>query len=108
MYTMVNRHPIAGRGVPVAYLITADLSLIPLVRWFYSLASIGLIPQRITIDRGYAKDNALTIVWPECTIQHCVWQVQRGWMTNVKSNVVASVRRTVPQAKNTSAAVYMI
>ena len=99
MYTIVIRHPIVGRGIPVAYLITNDLSSTPLVGWFYSLASLGLTPQRITIDRDFAEDNALTMVWPGCTIQHCVWHVQRAWMINIKSKVIASVGRTTGQAK---------
>ncbi|KAG2213242.1 hypothetical protein INT45_011467 [Circinella minor] len=94
MYTMVIRHPIVGRGIPVAYLITNNLSSTPLVGWFYSLASLGLTPQRITIDHDFAEDNALTTVWPGCTTQHYVWHVQRAWMINIKSKVVASVGRT--------------
>ena len=87
LYTMVIRHPIAGRGVPVSYLLTDDKSSLPLLGWFRSLASLGLNPQRITIDHDYSEDNAISDVWPECTIQHCIWHVVRAWMKHIHLKV---------------------
>ena len=99
LYTMVIRDPVAGRGVPIAYLLTDDQSSTALSGWFRSLASIGLNPQCITIDRSLPEDNAIVEVWPSCTIQHCIWHVMRAWMTNVQSKITSSVGRTAAQAR---------
>ena len=99
LYTMVVRDPIAGRGVPITYLLTNDLSSKPLLGWFRSLATIGLNPQRFTIDNSLPEDNAIVQVWPGCSIQHCIWHVMRAWMQNVQAKVHGSVGRTPSQAK---------
>ena len=99
LYTMVVRDSVAGRGVPITYLFTNDLSSRPLLGWFQSLSSIGLNPQRFTIDRSLPEDNAILHVWPSCSIQHCIWHVMRAWMQNVQSKVHGSVGRTPAQAK---------
>ncbi|KAG2212839.1 hypothetical protein INT45_008669, partial [Circinella minor] len=85
LYTMVIRDTVAGRGVPITYLFTNDLSSRPLLGWFRSLSSIGLNPQRFTIDHSLPEDNAIIQVWPSCSIQHCIWHVMRAWMQNVQS-----------------------
>ncbi|KAG2216820.1 hypothetical protein INT45_013892 [Circinella minor] len=99
LYTMVIRDSVSGRGVPITYLFTNDLSSRPLLGWFHSLSSIGLNPQRFTIDRSLPEDNAIIQVWPSCSIQHCIWHVMRAWMQNVQSKVHGSIGRTPAQAK---------
>ncbi|KAG2214632.1 hypothetical protein INT45_003120 [Circinella minor] len=99
LYIMVICEPIAGRGVPINYLLTNDLSSKPLLGWFHSLAAIGLNPQRFTIDNSLPEDNAIAHVWPNCSIQHCIWHVMRAWMQNVQAKVHGSIGRTPSQAK---------
>ncbi|KAG2217105.1 hypothetical protein INT45_006671 [Circinella minor] len=99
LYTMVIRDPVAGRGVPITYLLTNDLSSKPLLGWFRSLATIGLNPQRFTIDNSLPEDNAIVQVWPSCSIQHCIWHVMRAWMQNVQAKIHGSIGRTPTQAK---------
>ena len=65
---MVIRDPIAGRGVPITYLLTNDLSSRPLLSWFNSLAAIGLNHQRFTIGNSLPEDYAIAQVWPNCSI----------------------------------------
>ncbi|KAG2216680.1 hypothetical protein INT45_007681 [Circinella minor] len=59
LYTIVIRDTVAGRGVLITYLFTNDLSSRPLLGWFRSLSSIGLNPQRFTINRSLPEDNAI-------------------------------------------------
>ncbi|KAG2214920.1 hypothetical protein INT45_008120 [Circinella minor] len=91
LYTMVICDPIAGRGVPINYLLINDLSSKPLLGWFHSLAAIGLNPQRFTIDNSLPEDNTIAHVWPNCSIQHCIWHVMRAWMQNVQAKVHGSI-----------------
>ena len=96
LYTMVIRHPVAARGVPVAYLFTNDQSSAPLLGWFRFLVSLGVYPQRITIDRDLAEDNAISQTWPNCTIQYCLWHVSRAWVSHVQSKITGGSVGRIP------------
>lgn len=93
LYTIVIRHPVAGRGVPVAYLITNDHSTRPLAAWFSSLKEQNVHPVRITIDCSLPEDNAIQAVWgDDTTVQFCTWHVMRAWQQNIRTKVTASHR----------------
>lgn len=96
LFTIVIRHAVADRGVPVAYMLTNDQSAATLTEWFRSLADMGAKPTRITIDRDMAALKAIDAVWGDsCTIQLCLWHVQRAWMSQLHTKAVERGRKRI-------------
>ncbi len=88
LYTLVIRHNISGKGVPVGYMLTNDHSRTPITRWLNGLKNVGMLPLRITIDCSIPEINSITGVFgPSTTIQLCLFHVSRAWNTNLKSKV---------------------
>ncbi len=88
LYTLLIRHQISGKGVPVSYMITNDHSRLPISRWLCGLKNLGMSPMRITIDCSIPEINAIGGVFgPSTTIQLCLFHVSRAWNTNLKSKV---------------------
>lgn len=63
LYTIIVRHPVADRGIPVAYLFTNDTSAYPVTKWLENIAGLGASPKIITIDYDLGEVKA---------IQNCV------------------------------------
>ncbi|KAI7850633.1 hypothetical protein BDC45DRAFT_572861 [Circinella umbellata] len=89
-YSIYERIYQAAQGKPI---VTALQEL--------SLATIGLNPQRFTINNSLPEDNAIVQVWPGCSIQHCIWHVMRAWMQNVQAKIHGSIGRTPKEEANT-------
>jgi transposase-like protein len=88
LYTLLIRHKISGKGVPISYMITNDHSRLPISRWLSGLKDIGMVPLRITVDCSIPEINAIGGVFvPSTTIQLCLFHVSRTWNTNLKSKV---------------------
>lgn len=49
LYTIIVRHELADRVIPVAYLFTNDRSAHPVTKWLQAMADINAAPKIITI-----------------------------------------------------------
>lgn len=86
MYTIVVRHPLTGTGCPVAYMFTEDHSMAPItVSLSFIKNKIGLLNiKKNTIDVSATEHAAISAVYPEATIQWCLFHVARAWMGKIK------------------------
>lgn len=89
LYTIIVRHELADRGIPVAYLFTNDRSADPVTKWLESIAAMDATPKIITIDCDLGEVKAIRAVWGDrCRIQYCTWHVQRAWMNQLVDKAV--------------------
>ncbi|CAO3644781.1 unnamed protein product [Mucor hiemalis] len=86
LYTIVIRHPISGTGCPVAYMFTKDHSMAA-VSVFLSFVKNDIgVPSldEITIDVSATEHAAITAIYPESTVQWCLFHVSRAWMGKIR------------------------
>lgn len=89
LYTIIVRHHLANRGIPVAYLFTNDKSAYPITKWIECIAGSGASPKIITIDCNLGEVKAIQTVWGDnCRIQYCTWHVQRAWINQLVDKAV--------------------
>lgn len=89
LYTIIVRHHLAHRGIPVAYLFTNDKSAYPVTKWLENISQLGASPKIITIDCDLGEVKAIQTVWGDsCRIQYCTWHVQRAWMNQLVDKAV--------------------
>ncbi|SAL97139.1 hypothetical protein, partial, partial [Absidia glauca] len=61
LYSWVVKHPITGRGYPVAYMITNSRGIGPLVQWLSFLRdNSGMAPRLMSVDCDDAERTAIT------------------------------------------------
>lgn len=81
LYTIVIRNDFIDGGHPVAYMVTNDHSIGPIVQWltFWKENNLIVNPAQITIDRSESETNAIKAVFPDCGIQYCLFHVAQAW-----------------------------
>lgn len=100
LYTIIVRHHLADRGIPVAYLLTNDQSAYPVTEWLTKIAALGASPKIITIDCDLGEVKAIQAVWDDnCRIQYCIWHVQRAWRSQLAVKAVEWGRAQNKQAR---------
>ncbi|CEP20073.1 hypothetical protein [Parasitella parasitica] len=84
--TIVLRHPVSGTGCPVAYMFTNDHSMAAVAVFLrFVKQDIGVASlEKITIDVSATEHAAITAVYPEATIQWCLFHVNRAWMGKIR------------------------
>ncbi|CEP16772.1 hypothetical protein [Parasitella parasitica] len=89
LYTIVLRHPVSGTGCPVAYMFTKDHSMAAVAVFLrFVKQDIGVASlEKITIDVSATEHAAITAVYPEATIQWCLFHVSRAWMGKIRELV---------------------
>lgn len=89
LYTVVVRHPVTGTGCPVAYMYTKDHSMAAITVFLAFLKNeVGVTNlSKITIDVSAAEHAAINAVFPEATVQWCLFHVSRAWMAKIRELV---------------------
>ncbi|CEP13527.1 hypothetical protein [Parasitella parasitica] len=89
LYTIVIRHAITGTGCPVAYMFTKDHSMASIAAFLsfvkHDIGAVSL--EKITIDISATEHAAINAVYPEATIQWCLFHVSRAWMEKIRELV---------------------
>jgi hypothetical protein len=94
LYTLVIRDPHLGRGFPCGYMVTNDHSLGPIVQWLQFLKEESVIvnPLQFTIDCSDSETNAINNIFPDCSIQYCLFHVSQAWNRQLALKVKAVSR----------------
>ncbi|OAD68579.1 hypothetical protein PHYBLDRAFT_73743 [Phycomyces blakesleeanus NRRL 1555(-)] len=81
LYTLLVCDKEIGRGWPVAFMVTNDRGVGPIVQWLQFLKSSLLLinPQQITIDCCSAEVHAIQTTFPSTQIQFCILHVTQAW-----------------------------
>ncbi|OAD74578.1 hypothetical protein PHYBLDRAFT_67505 [Phycomyces blakesleeanus NRRL 1555(-)] len=89
LYTLLIHDEEIGRGWPVAYMITNDRGVSPIVQWLQFLkSSLFLVnPKQITIDCCSAKVHAIQTIFPITQIQFCIFHVTQAWNRKLSDSV---------------------
>lgn len=89
LYTLIVRHPDTGKGVPVAYLITNDQSVSPVLTWLQFLRdNCFMKPDQITVDCSIPESDAIRVTFGDnCKIQLCLFHVAQCWSRNIVKKV---------------------
>ena len=89
LYTLIIRDDTIGRGWPVAYMITNDHSVGPIVEWLQHLRNAQLLinPKQFTVDCCQTEVVAISNTFdPAVTkIQFCVFHVTQAWNKHLSS-----------------------
>ncbi|KAI0993531.1 hypothetical protein K3495_g14653 [Podosphaera aphanis] len=77
LYTIVVKHDVAGKGVPVAFMITSSEAQGPLASWLLWLKqSVNLVESPIfMIDCSKTEMAAITSAFNEPEIRLCYWRM---------------------------------
>ncbi|OAD79042.1 hypothetical protein PHYBLDRAFT_62193 [Phycomyces blakesleeanus NRRL 1555(-)] len=80
LYTLLVCDKEIGRGWPVAFMVTNDWGVGPIVQWLQFLKSSLLLinPQQITIDCCSAEVHAIQPTFPSTQIQFCIFHVTQA------------------------------
>ncbi|GAA5817499.1 hypothetical protein MFLAVUS_011047 [Mucor flavus] len=86
LYTIVIRHPLTGTGCPVAFMFTENHSMYPIKEFLmFVRLSIGLQAiRKIIIDISATEYNAIQAVYPNSTIQGCLFHVTKAWISKIR------------------------
>ena len=96
MYTLLISDEEICRGWPVAYMITNDQTVAPIVQWLQFLKSSNVLvyPKQFTIDCCKAEVRAISTVFPQASIQYCVFHVLQAW--GRKTDIVCKAPSGIP------------
>ncbi|SAL97852.1 hypothetical protein [Absidia glauca] len=91
MYSLVVAHRNTGQGYPVAYMLTNDHTVGPLVQWLGFLKSnAGMNPSQITIDCSIPEVNAIKATFSGVVIRFCAFHVVQAMKRQVERVVFLS------------------
>ncbi|OAD78862.1 hypothetical protein PHYBLDRAFT_140913 [Phycomyces blakesleeanus NRRL 1555(-)] len=92
LYTLLIHNEEIGRGWPVAYMITNDRDVGPIVQWLQFLTSSLLLvnPKQITIDCCLAKVHAIQTTFFTTQIQFCIFHITQAWNRKLSDSVKIS------------------
>jgi transposase-like protein len=75
-------------GVPVAWMLASNgttATIAFFLRWVRD-ASPSVLPAVIMTDRDQAQINALEAIYPESTVNLCIWHVLRAMRSHINTN----------------------
>ncbi len=89
LYTIVVKHDVAGKGVPVAFMITSSEAQGPLASWLLWLKqSVNLVESPIfMIDCSKKEMAAITSAFNEPEIRLCYWHMLRAIRMQATSKI---------------------
>jgi hypothetical protein len=88
MYTLLIKSRITGTGYPVAYMVTNDHSVGPIMQWLGFLRQQAVFrPSYITIDFSLPEVNAIKQNFPGKIIHYCAFHVIQAWHRQLKAKV---------------------
>ncbi|OAD65366.1 hypothetical protein PHYBLDRAFT_176276 [Phycomyces blakesleeanus NRRL 1555(-)] len=89
LYTFLVRDKDIGRGWPVAFMVTNDQGVSPIVQWrqFLKRSSLLVDPKQFTIDCCAAEVHVIQTTFPATSIQFCIFHVTQAWNQKLSDSV---------------------
>ncbi|OAD68776.1 hypothetical protein PHYBLDRAFT_150368 [Phycomyces blakesleeanus NRRL 1555(-)] len=89
LYTLLVRDEDIGRGWPVAFMVTNDQGVSPIVQWlqFLKRSSLLVDPKQFTIDCCAAEVHAIQTTFPATSIQFSIFHVTQAWNQKLSDSV---------------------